>query len=148
MIAQRFIYQTLKEIAAIDTAIGADNIWPNLSPPNVTGRHMTHSFAGPEGGVLAIPTGRGIAQVGVRWDITAWEPDYSQAALEPAMIAVMGALTGTDTRGRQFRFVDGARAYHIEALYGGPVQVPVEATPAGVWAPISERYLLTIRPLD
>lgn len=147
-VCQRWVYGVLSGDATVVSEIGGvDHIYPNISPADVKSRHMTHAFTGPEGGQRVLPLGAGTVQVGLRWDITAWEPDWSQQALEPAMLAAQAALVGTDTRGRGFRYVDGGRVFHIETLYGGPVQVPLEATPAGIWAPISERYEVTIRPL-
>ena len=146
-VCQRWVYGVLSGDPAITSLIPADQIYPNVSPQDIKARHMTHVFAGPEGGRRVLPLGGGTAQGGLNWDITAWEPDWSQQALEPAMLAVQAALVGPDTRGQRFRYVDGGRAFAIETLYGGPVQVPLEATPAGVWAPISERYEVTIRPL-
>lgn len=144
-VIQRWVYAVLAANATIDAQVGADNIWPNVSPSDVTGRHLTHGFAGPEGGIRAQPLGRALSQIGLRWDVTGWEPSYSQQALEPVMEAVMTTLIGADARGKVHRFADGARSWTIECDYFGPVQVPIDLAPAGVWAPVSERYSLFLR---
>ena len=146
-VAQRFIYGKLAGEAAITTALGgASRIYPNISPADIGRvRHMTHAFAGPEGGVRATPLGQSLVQIGLRWDVTAWEPSFSQQALEPLMEAVQSVLIGPDGRGMRHIYPDGDVSYRVEVVYEGPVQVPLEVAPAGVWAPISERYGVTLR---
>lgn len=146
-VAQRFVYSLLVASAAVTTALGGSGyIYPNISPADVgRHRHLVSAFAGPEGGIRATPIGQALVQIGLRWDVTAWEPSFSQQALEPLMEAVQTVLIGTDGRGKRHVFSDGSESYRIEAVYGGPVQVPLDVAPAGVWAPVSERYVLTIR---
>jgi hypothetical protein len=146
-VVQRFVYSLLAADVTITSAIGgANRIYPNVSPGDI-GRvkHMTHGFAGPEGGIRAEPLGQALSQITLRWDVTAWEPSFSQQALEPVMEAVQTALIGADGRGRLHRYVDGGDVFDLAVEYGGPVLVPLELQPAGVWAPISERYEIALR---
>jgi hypothetical protein len=145
-VIQRFIRAKLVGDAAITAIVPASRIVPNVGPSSIgKNRHLVHAFAGPEGGVRVMPIGAPRAQIALRWDITAWEPDYSQQALEPLMEAVQTVLIGSDDLGLVHRYVDGSRLWTVEVQYGGPVQVPLEATPAGIWAPISERYTVALR---
>lgn len=133
--------------APVTTALGNSQIYPNVAPPSVAGRHISHWFYGPSGGKLAFPIGRGLVQVGMVWRITGWEPSYSQQVLEPVMKAVMVALTGADGRGRTARFAHDAMAFTIECRFAGPDMAPVTAVPVGMWAPLHHLYDLVVRPV-
>ena len=144
-VVQRFINSVLRNDAQITALVGS-NIYPNLSPPSVKGRHLTHAFGGPNGGRVARPMRAPLAQTGLFWDITGWEPGMSQQALDPVLEAVMAALVGDDTRGTSRVFADGDRSWGVDCDYVGPEVVPIEAAPEGSWAPVRERYAVTIRP--
>lgn len=146
-VIQRWIYTLLSADATILAAIGgANRIYPNVSPADIGRvRHITHVFAGPEGGIRAERLGRALSQITVYWDITTWEPSFSQQAIEPVMKAVQTVLIGADARGKLHRYVDGTDVFDLSVQYGGPVLVPPELQPAGVWFPLSERYHIALR---
>jgi hypothetical protein len=146
LVIQRWMRSVLEGDATIVAAVGTANIYPNISASDVKVRHITHGFGGPNNATIARPMRGPIAQVAMFWDITAWEPSYSQQALQPVMLAIMAELVGDDTRGTSRRFADSGRNFQIDCDYVGPEVVPIEATPAGVWAPIRERYAVTLRP--
>jgi hypothetical protein len=145
-VVQRWMSVVLKADAAVIAQVPASRIFPNISPSDVgRQRHLTHVFAGPEGGIRAEPLGRALSQITLRWDVTAWEPAFSQQVLEPLMEAIQTLLIGADARGKRHVYSDGGESYRLEVQYGGPVLVPLELQPAGVWAPISERYDIALR---
>jgi len=144
-VVQRWINTVLRNDPAVVAEVGT-NIYPNLSPRTVTGRHLAHAFGGPNGGRVARPMRAALSQSGVFWDITAWEPGYSQQALDPVLEAVMAQLVGLDLRGTTRPFVDGDRTFGVDCDYVGPEVVPIDAAPEGVWAPVRERYAVTLRP--
>lgn len=145
MVTQRWVNGLLKANATVTSIVGTA-IFPNVSATDIKTRHVTHTFGGAVNDVVARPMRSGIALVSLLWDVTAWEPGYSQQALEPVMVAIMGELIGSDTRGTVRRFVDGARSYTVHCDYVGPEYVPVEVAPAGVWAPLRDRYAIAIQP--
>lgn len=146
-VVEEWVFQTLSADATIDAEVGADNIWPAFSPPDAGLLHLSHDFAGPEGGIPAVPMGRGIAQIGLRWDVTAWTPGMDRQVLRPVMKAVQAALTGPSIAGRRFRFAsyDGS-AWGVECTYLGPVVVPADVGPSGIWQRVAARFLVTLRP--
>lgn len=143
-VAQAWVYSVLNT-GPVTSALGNSQIYPNVAPPEVTGRHLSHWFYGPSGGKLAVPIGRGLVQVGMIWRITGWEPSYSQQALEPVMKAVMVAMTGSDGRGRTARFSHDSIAFTVESRFLGPDVAPVSAVPVGMWAPLHHLYDLQVR---
>ncbi len=146
LVVQRWMNSILTGNATVVSAVGVTNIYPNVSASDVKARHITHGFGGPNNAILAKPMRAPIAQVSLFWDITAWEPSYSQQALQPVMLAIMGELIGADTRGTSRRFVDSGRAFQLDCDYVGPEVVPLESTPAGIWAPVRERFAVALRP--
>ncbi len=133
---------------AVVSAVGAANIYPNLNPGlTLSGPHLTHSHGGPNGNVNVMPMRGPIAQVGMFWDITAWNPGYGQTVLAPVLKAVMAALIGADTKGKMHRHIDTDQTYWLDCQYAGTEVVPVEESPSGAWAPIRERYGVTLRPV-
>lgn len=145
-VAQRWVQSVLTGAPAVTALIPSAAIYPNVAPAEVVTRHLVHGFAGPNGGRIAAPMRAPIASVSLLWDITGWEPAHSQQALEPAMEAVMGVLIGDDTRGKTHVFVDGSRRWGVDCDAVGPEYVPLDQTPAGVWAPVRDRYAITLRP--
>jgi hypothetical protein len=146
-VVQRWMQSVLVGDAAIVAAVGgAQHIFPNVSPRAITKRHLAHSFGGPNGGRVARPMRAAISQTGVFWDLTGWEPGYSQQALDPLLEAVMAELIGDDQRGTSRAFDDGDRTFTVDCDYVGPEVVPIETAPEGVWAPVRERYAVTLRP--
>ena len=146
LVVQRWMHSILSTNPTVTAAVGT-HIYPNVSASDIKVRHITHTFGGPNNAIVAKPMRAPIAMVSLFWDITAWEPGYSQQALEPAMTAIMDVLVGTDTRGTSRRYTDGSRAFQMDCDYVGPEVVPIEVTPAGVWAPIRERYAVVLRPI-
>ena len=146
-IVEECVYSVLAADATIDAAIGADNIWPAFSPPDAGTPHLVQDFAGPELGIAAIPMGQAVAQMGLRWDVTAWNPGMSRQVLRPIMKAVQAALTGPSIRGKHHAFVsalDGS-AWDITCSYLGPVVAPIDVAPSGVWQRVSGRFLVQLR---
>lgn len=144
-VLQRFIASTLAADSAVQTAIGgAGRIYPNVSPSGIGQiRHLTHTDYGSVR--VAKPTGAPIGMVTMNWAFTAWEPSYSQQALEPLMQAVMTAMIGPNLSGKTHRYVDGSRVWSIYADYVGPDIVELEVAPAGTWAPLREVYTLALQ---
>lgn len=147
-IAQQFVHSTLSASSAVTTALGgAGRIFPNISPSGVTTRHLAHQYYGRV--AVVKPAGSPVAMVTMRWAITAWEPSFSQQALEPAMEAVMGLLIGQDTRGKTHRFTDdNSRVWSIYADYDDEDLVEVEVAPVGTWAPMRQVYTLGLQQLS
>jgi len=145
--AQAWVYAKLSGSSAVIAALGNNQIHPNIAPPEVTTRHISHWFYGPSGGKSAFPIGRGLVQIGMMWRVTAWEPSYSQQALEPAMLAVMVALVGPNGDGIIERFVHNAVAFTIECRFLGPDIAQIPTPPAGIWAPLHHLYDLVVRPV-
>lgn len=145
MVTQRWVNSLLRANATVTTIVG-NAIYPNVSATDIKTRHLTHTFGGPGSAIGTQPMRAPIALVSLLWDITAWEPGYSQQALEPLMVAVMTELIGTDTRGRVRRFIDGSRSFTMHCDYVGPEYVPVEVAPAGIWAPLRDRYAIAVQP--
>ncbi len=143
-VVQRWMNTILSADATVIAEVGAGNIYPNVTNNDAPGRHLTSTFGA--GFEMAKPMGAPISQVGLFWDITAWEPGYSQQALGPLMEAVMGLLIGAETKGKRHRFVDGSRTWDISCDYFMDDYVPVDTSPSGAWAPIRERYRVTLRP--
>lgn len=143
-VLQRFVAATLAADSAVQTALGgAGRIHPNVSPSRIEVRHLVHEDYGSV--QLAKPSGSAIGMVTMRWAFTAWEPSYSQQALEPLMQALMRTLIGDDLRGKQHRYVDAPRIWSIYVDYAGPDKVPLEVVPAGTWAPIREVYTMGLQ---
>jgi hypothetical protein len=145
--AQAWVRAELVGSAPVIAALGNNQIYPNIAPPEVTGRHISHWFYGPSGGESVFPIGRGLIQVCMTWRVTGWEPSYSQQALEPVMKAVMVALVGPEGRGRTARFAHDSMAFTIECRYIGPDVAPMASVPTGMWAPLHHLYDLTVRPV-
>ena len=145
-VAQAWVKAQLLGSASVVSALGNSSVYPNVAPPEVTGRHISHWFYGPSGGRAAVPIGRGLVQMGMTWRVTAWEPGYSQQALEPVMLAVMATLIGPTGRGRIARFTYNATGFDIECRYIGPDVAQVQQ-PVGVWAPLHHLYDLQVRPV-
>lgn len=143
-VLQRFVHTLLSADAALTAALGgAGRLYPNVSPSGVNTRHLVHqNYAGVR---VAKPSGAPLGMVSMHWAFTAWEPSYSQQALEPVMEAVMAVLIRPDTRGRTHRYVDGARTWGVTVDYVGPDIVGLEVAPAGVWAPVREVYDMALR---
>jgi hypothetical protein len=147
LIAQRWVKAVLSADATVQAQVGVTNIYPNLSPGYLpVARHLTHTFGGSSDGFVAKAMRSPISRVGMFWDVTGWEPSYQQLNLESVMEATMEALIGTDTRGGEHRFVVNSRAFLVECDFIAPQVAPVEAFPAGTWAPIRHRYALAVRP--
>jgi hypothetical protein len=143
-ILQRFSFAILSADSAVTTAIGgAGRIHPNVSPSGISTRHLVHSDYG--GAQVSKSQGAAIGMVSMRWAFTAWEPSYSQQALEPLMQAVMTVLIGADTRGKTHRYLDDSRVWSIYADYFGPDIVELEVAPAGTWAPVREVYTMSLQ---
>lgn len=143
-IIQRFVASTLAADSAVLAAIGGSGrIYPNVSPAGVNSRHLTHQ----DYGGVQVPRGMGsgIGMVTMRWAFTAWEPSYSQQALEPLMQAVMAVLIGTSLRGKTHRYVDGSRSWDLYVDYFGPDIVELEVAPVGTWAPLREVYTMALQ---
>lgn len=146
LVVQRWVSSILKADAAVIAAVGAANVYPNVSPQSTGTRTLTHAFGGGIRNALAKPMRAPIAQVAMYWDVTGWEPGWSQQALEPVMIAVMGVMIGAETRGTTRRFTEGARSFTIDCDYAGEEYVELDIASPGVWAPIRERYTVAVRP--
>lgn len=147
-VIQRFLRNAMDADSALQTAIGGPGrIYPNVSPSGVTVRHLTHQFYGG----VQVPRGNGssIGMVTVRWAFTAWEPSYSQQALEPVMQALMEMLIGVNLRGKTHRYVDTTssptRVWDIYVDYFAPDIVELEVAPAGTWAPLREVYQMSLQ---
>lgn len=141
-----YVYRQLADDATIDSLIGADNIWPRLSPPDVQGIHLTHRFYGPEGGIPARPMGQGQALLGVEWRVSAWNAGFDEQVLRAPMIAAHAALAGGDDRGKRARFVsyDGS-VWDISGWYLGPIVTADDVSPAGVWQEVSSLFRFELR---
>ena len=63
--AQAWVYAKLSGSSAVIAALGNNQIHPNIAPPEVTTRHISHWFYGPSGGKSAFPIGRGLVQIGM-----------------------------------------------------------------------------------
>jgi hypothetical protein len=146
-ILERWVYSVLVGSAAVTTALGSTQILPRVSPPAVVGRHITHGFMSPDGGIVAKPLGRPVTQVAVIWHITAWEPSYSTQALEPVMAAVQVAMTDALGNPTSVRFVETPQSWSIGSQWTGTGYVPMEVVPAGAWAPIRHLYRLEVSPV-
>lgn len=144
-VLQRFVASTLGASSDVLTAIGGSGrIYPNVSPAGIGSiRHLTHQDYGSV--QVSKPSGSAIGMVTMRWAFTAWEPSYSQQALEPLMEAVMKVLIGTNLRGKEHRYVDGSRVWSIYTDYFGPDIVELEVAPAGTWAPLRETYTMALQ---
>ena len=110
-VVEEFVYATLAADAELDTLLGADNIWPGFAPAEVTGTHVTHDFAGPDGARRATPLGQGVALLELDWDVTAWTPGADRQALDPITCRVQAVLAGSDGAGCRFAFTrsDGSQ---------------------------------------
>ena len=143
-VLQRFVASTLAADSAVQAAFGGTpRIYPNVSPSGVTTRHLTHQDYGSV--QVSKPSGSAIGMVTMRWAFTAWEPSYSQQALEPLMQAVMAVLIGPGLRGKTHRYIDGSRTWDIYVDYAGPDIVELEVAPVGTWAPLRETYTMALQ---
>jgi hypothetical protein len=153
LVVQRWVTTVLKADPAVVAAVGAANrIFPNLVPTDQVVRQLVHSFAGPAGGREVVkPIGSPIGQAMLFWDLTAWEPRFSQQAVEPLMQAVMAVLIGSETRGKRHRFIDvpplPSRGWDLDCDYVDDQYVPLDTAQALVWAPVRQRYRVFLRPL-
>lgn len=152
-VARRFVQAVLTADAAVLAQLshGAADIAPNVLPGERVERQLLHAHAGPRRRGVAMPMRAPIAQVAMWWEVTAWEPSFSQEALDDLMEAVMGVLIGSDTRGKTHFFIDGARRWSIDvdvAPDDFTQLVPLDLTGPGVWAPIRHRYAIALRPVD
>ena len=148
LIVEEFIFQTLKDDPTIDSLVGPDNIWPAFSPVDVAEMHLTHDFAGPDGGRPSVPQGQGLGMIELDWDITAWVEGEDRQILRPVMKAVMSRLTGAEIRGRMFQFEsDDGSYWDVSVRYSGPVVVPADIGPGMTWQRVSARYAVTLRPI-
>lgn len=147
-VVEEFVAQTLLADPVVAAQMGAGNIWPAQSPPDITDRHLVHDFAGPDGGTAAVPLGQAIALLSLRWDITAWIPGMDRQPLRLVMSAVQAALTGPQRVGCRFRFtsVDGS-LWDLACRYGGPLAVRAEIAPQGLWQRVASRYVIELRQL-
>lgn len=145
-ICEEFVHQTLSVVAAVTDEFPG-GIHPAFSPADVESRHCTHDFAGPDEGRSAVPFGQGIAALTLHWDITAWTPSPDRQELRAGMKAIQAELTGPSLRGKQFRFVsDDGSAWRIQCGYRGPIVVPADVGPPGIWQRVSGRYELWLNP--
>lgn len=151
-VAEEFIFATLSADAGVAALLGAGDaaqVWPAPAPPHAGPLHVTTFFSGPSGGIPAVPLGRAVAQLGMRWLLTGWRAGYDKQAIVPVMEAVMVALIGADRKGRRFRWADRfGRGWAIGVTYLGPDVAPADIAPEGPWSRISETYLLDLRPVS
>jgi len=146
LVVQRWVSIVLKADATVVSEVGGvGNIHPNIDPTANRARHLTHVFGGPEGGIRAEPIGRPLSLITLYWDITAWEPSFSQQSVEALLIAAKTVLIGADARGKQHIYTDATGSYRLGVAESGPVLVPLELTSGGQWAPVSERYQIALR---
>jgi hypothetical protein len=145
-VAQRFLYATVANDPDVLAAVDKANIFPNEKPGASSVRQLSYTFAGRPYAAVGKPSRSAISQVMMLWDMTGWEPRYSQQALDPLLEAVMKVLIGAETRGKSHQYFDGTRSWGIDCDYVGPEPVSPDLDPAGVWSPVRERYQITVRP--
>lgn len=154
LVTQAWVQKLLTEDAGVQTAmqaVGGAVIVPNLAPARVDSRHVTHALGGMAPGGVAKPMGGSISMVSLYWDITGWNPSLSQISMEPVMLAVMAALVMDDNgnlTGKAHLFIRGPRAFTFQADYEGPQPVPMDVAAAEVWAPVRERYHVSVSPRE
>lgn len=149
LVASRWLTQLLRGSSEVTAEMPAKRIVANLAP-STTEAHVTHNFAGLTAGGVARPMGGSIEMVTMYWDVTAWNPSMSQQSMEPVMLAIARTLLEVDdeVRGKTHHFTDGDRSFDIFVDYDGPNPVPLEVAPADVWAPVRERFILSLSPRD
>lgn len=145
-ILERWVHAALSGSADVRTALGNTQIYPRMSPSSVTGRHITHGYISPDGGYVANPMGQPVAQVGVIWQITGWEPSLSTQVLEPVMEAVQAAITSATGKPATRRFSEATRSWSVSSRWAGPGYVPTEVVPAGTWSAVRHLFRLDVSP--
>lgn len=94
----------------------------------------------------ALPLGRGVALLRMRWRVIGWRRGYSQLGLRELMRAIMAALVGVDTIGRAFNFVDSdGVGWAIHVQYGGSPVTSPEPGDTEVWQQIAAYYDVSLR---
>lgn len=152
LVVQAGMQKLLTTDAGVQAAmeqVDASVIVPNLAPARVEGRHVTHGLGGmaPEG--LAVTMGGvGISMVSLYWDITAWNPSLSQISMEPVMLAVFGLLLGENMNGETHLFIRATHAYTFFIRYAEAVPVQMDVATADVWAPVRERFIVSVSPRE
>jgi hypothetical protein len=149
LVVSRWMTKLLRADAQVTAAMPANRIFPNIAP-SATDAHLTHAFGGVPAGGVARPMGGSLSMVTLWWDVTAWNPAMSQQSLEPVMLAVARLLVeeGGEAQGRSHVFVDGSQSYDLWVDYEGPTPVPLEVAPADVWAPVRERFTVSVSPRE
>lgn len=147
-IVEEWCYAVLSANVTVTAEVG-DRIYPAFSPATITTRHLVHDFAGPDEGIAAVPMGQGIALLSMLWDVTAWEPREDRQLLRPVMKAVQAELAGSSIRGLSHRFgsADGS-VWALDVTYRGPIVVPADVGPPGVWQRVSARFEVRLRPVS
>lgn len=147
LVARGFVDATLKADSGVLAQVAATRIEPDVGVPTTKVRALTHEFSGSMR--LAASIGGTVTQAEMSWDVTGWEPSHSRMSLNPLMTAVKAALIGAQMRGKTHLFVYDGQSFAVDCdLNLGDAGVPLglDQSDAQTWAPVRERYRITVRP--
>lgn len=147
LVARGFVQATLTGAAGVTAQVAADHIVPDVGTPVTEARTLAHGLAGP--GEAAAAIGGAVTQVTLVWEVTGWEPSHSRRSLAPLMREVKRALIGAGMRGKTHVFTYDGQSYAIDCdvHHASPaVPLALDQSSAQTWAPVGERYRITVRP--
>lgn len=149
-VAEEFIYAKLSGDSGVQTALttaggGATDIYPRVSPAGAAAPHITHDFAGPDGGIIANPIGQGPGLIEIRWIVVSWNPAFDVQVLAPINEAVQAVLLGPQMVGTSGVFVSARlnRSYGMVVQWAGPAYVPGDVNP--LWQRLGDYYQLALQ---
>lgn len=147
LVVRGFVQATLAGAASVTAQVAASNIIPDVGVPTTEARTLAHGLTGAMQVAAAI--GGTVTQVSMPWDVTGWEPSHSRLSLAPLMREVKRALTGDEMRGKTHLYTYDGQAYAIDCdvnLADPATPLGLDQTTAQTWAPVNERYRVTVRP--
>lgn len=147
LVVRGFLQATLSADAGVLGQIAATQIIPDVGVPTTETRTLAHEFSGSLN--LAAAIGGTVTMATMTYDVTGWEPSHSRLSLAPLMAAVKTALIGADMRGRTHLFSYGGQGFAIDVdqnLRDAGVPIGLDQSTAQTWAPVRERYSVTVRP--
>lgn len=147
LVVRGFMQATLASAPGVLAEVDAAHIIPDIGVPTSEARTLAHGFTGTMR--AAAPIGGPLVQVSMPWDVTGWEPSHSRLSLAPLMREVKRVLIGDQMRGKTHRFTYDGQAYAIDCdinLESPAAPLGLDQTTAQTWAPVCERYRVTVRP--
>lgn len=147
LVVRGFVQATLTAAPGVLGQVPASQIIADIGTPTSDERTLAHGLSGPMRAAAAI--GGTVVQAEMVWDVTGWEPSHSRMSLAPLMREVKRALIGDGMRGKRHLYSYDGQAYVItcDVNPASPAApLPLDQQSPQTWAPVCERYRVTVRP--